>query len=152
MRKKFHQRKYSRDLLKKFGMLECKPIATPIEPNDKMCAQEGKNLEDMTKYRQLVSSLIYLTQTQPDISFEVGVMSRYMHNPKKHHMEVARRMLRTRRSTIGFVFKLGAGVVSWCSKRQPTVLLSTTKAEYRTTIVATQESTWLMLSNSFSAK
>ncbi|KAH0781371.1 hypothetical protein KY290_000969 [Solanum tuberosum] len=124
-------------------MLECKPIATPIEPNDKMCAQEGKNLEDMTKYRQL---------TQPDISFEVGVMSRYMHNPKKHHMEVARRMLRTRRSTTGFVFKLGAGVVSWCSKRQPTVLLSTTEAEYRTTIVATQESTWLMLSNSFSAK
>jgi len=25
-----HQQKYSRDLLKKFGMLECKPIATPI--------------------------------------------------------------------------------------------------------------------------
>lgn len=28
------QQKYSRDLLKKFGMLECKPISTPMEPND----------------------------------------------------------------------------------------------------------------------
>ncbi|WMV08661.1 hypothetical protein MTR67_002046 [Solanum verrucosum] len=49
----------------------------------------------------------------------------------------------TRRSTIGFVFKLEARVVSWCSKRQPIVLLSITEAEYRTTVVATQESNGL---------
>jgi len=67
-----------------------------------MCAHEGKDLEDVTKYRQLVGSLIYLTQTRPDISFGVGVMSLYMHNPKKHHMEVARRMLRYVKSIIGY--------------------------------------------------
>ncbi|XP_060181239.1 secreted RxLR effector protein 161-like [Lycium barbarum] len=172
-----HQQKYSRDLLKKLGMLECKPIATPIEPNAKMCVHGGKDLEDVTMYRQLVGSLIYLTQTRPDISFAVGVMSRYMHNPKKHHMEAVQRMLRyvkssidygllykkgeecklvgycdsdyagdhdTRRSTAGFVFKLGDGAISWCSKRQPTVSLSTTEAEYRAAAVAAQESTWLM--------
>lgn len=38
------QQKYSRDLLKKFRMLECKPISTPIEPNTKMCAYERKHL------------------------------------------------------------------------------------------------------------
>lgn len=37
-----HQQKYSRDLLKKFGMLGCKPIATPIEPNAKMCGTKGR--------------------------------------------------------------------------------------------------------------
>jgi hypothetical protein len=50
----------------------------------------------------------------------------------------------TRRSTTGYVFKLGSGTISWCSKRQPTVSLSTTEAEYRAAAMAAQESTWLM--------
>ena len=68
-------------------MLECKLISTPMEPNAKMCAHEGKDLEDATMYRQLVGSLIYLTLTRPDISYAVGVMSQYMQNPKKPHLE-----------------------------------------------------------------
>ncbi|KAK6138834.1 hypothetical protein DH2020_027421 [Rehmannia glutinosa] len=171
------QQKYSKDLLKKFGMIGCKPISTPMEPNSKMCAHEGKDLEDTTMYRQLVGSLIYLTLTRPDISFSVGVMSRYMQNPKKTHLEAVRRILRymkstldygilykrggdckvigycdadyggdhdTRRSTTGYVFMLGSGAISWCSKRQPTVSLSTTEAEYRAATMAAQESTWLV--------
>ena len=46
-----HQQKYSKDLLKRFEMLKCKPISTPIEPNAKLCALEGKDLEDATMYR-----------------------------------------------------------------------------------------------------
>ncbi|XP_035830842.1 secreted RxLR effector protein 161-like [Helianthus annuus] len=53
--------------------------------------------------------------------------------------------LDTRRSTTGFVFKLGRGAVTWCSKRQPTVSLSTTEAEYRAATMAAQEVTWLWL-------
>ncbi|KAM2723556.1 hypothetical protein EV1_026500 [Malus domestica] len=172
-----YQQKYSKDLLKKFGMLECKPTLTPMEPNAKMCAHEGKDLEDATMYRQLVGSLIYLTLTRPDISYAVGVMSQYMQNPKKPHLEAVRRILRyvkstidygllykkgedcklvgycdanyagdhdTRRSTTGYVFKLGSGTISWCSKRQPTVSLSTTEAEYRAAAMAAQENAWLV--------
>ena len=50
----------------------------------------------------------------------------------------------TRRSTTGYVFSLGSGAISWCSKRQPTVSLSTTEAEYRAAAMAAQESTWLI--------
>jgi len=82
-----YQQKYFRDLLKKFEMLECKPISTPMEPNCKMSAHEGKDLEDTMMYRQLVGSLIYLTLTRPDITYVVGVMSRYIQNPKKSHLE-----------------------------------------------------------------
>ncbi|KAE8675571.1 tir-nbs resistance protein [Hibiscus syriacus] len=138
------QQKYVKDLLKRFGMLECKSTSTPMEPNVKICSHEGKDLEDATMYRQLVGSLIYLTLTRPDISYAVGVMSRYMQNPKKPHLEAVRRILRyvksiidygllykkgedcklvgycdadyardhdTKRSTTGYVFKLGSGTI-----------------------------------------
>jgi hypothetical protein len=78
-----HQKRYSKDLLKKFGMVNCKPISTLMEANAKVCALEGKDLEDATMYRQLVGNLIYLTLSRPDISHAIGVMSRYMQNPKK---------------------------------------------------------------------
>ncbi|KAE8711941.1 Detected protein of unknown function [Hibiscus syriacus] len=168
---------YAQDMLKRFGMLECKSTSTPMEPNVKMCIHEGKDLEGATMYRQLVGSLIYLTLTRPDISYAVGVMSRYMQNPKKPHLEVVRRILRyvnstidygllykkgedcklvdycdvdyaghhdTRRSTTGYVFKLGSGIISWYSKRQPTVSLSTIEAEYRAATMTAQESTLLI--------
>jgi hypothetical protein len=38
--------------------------------------------------------------------------------------------LEDRRSTIGFVFMIGGGAISWSSKRQPTIALSATEAEY----------------------
>jgi len=45
----------------------------------------------------------------------------------------------TRRSTTGYIFMLGSRVISWCSKRQPTVSLSTTTVEYRVVAMAAQE-------------
>ncbi|XP_030449110.1 uncharacterized mitochondrial protein AtMg00810-like [Syzygium oleosum] len=171
------QQKYARDLLKKFGMLDCKPISTPLDGNAKLCAEEGRELEDSSMYRQLVGSLIYLTITRPDIAFAVGVVSRFMEKPRKPHLDAAKRILRyvkktfdfgllykkessgelvgrcdagyagdqhTRRSTTGYSFHLGSAVVSWCSKRQPTVSLSTTEAEYKAVEMAALESMWLV--------
>lgn len=101
------QQKYTRDLLKRFGMMDCKPISTPIDANVKVCAHEGKDLEDAIMFRQLVGSLIYLTMTRPDISFAVGVVSKFMQKPKKPHLEAARRILRYIKSTIdyGIIYK-----------------------------------------------
>nr|GEW40517.1 retrovirus-related Pol polyprotein from transposon TNT 1-94 [Tanacetum cinerariifolium] len=54
-----HQQKYSRDVLKKFGMTNSKPNSTPIEPKAKMCAYEGHDLEDAMMYRQLVEEDVF---------------------------------------------------------------------------------------------
>ncbi|XP_039014812.1 secreted RxLR effector protein 161-like [Hibiscus syriacus] len=50
----------------------------------------------------------------------------------------------TCRLTTGYMFTLGSGTISWCSKRQPTVFLSITKAEYRAATMEAQESTWMI--------
>ncbi|GBM10195.1 Retrovirus-related Pol polyprotein from transposon TNT 1-94 [Araneus ventricosus] len=47
-----------------------------------------------------------------------------------------------RRSTTGYVFMIGGGAVSWCSKRQPTVATSTTEAEYMALSAAAKEAIW----------
>ncbi|KAK3018739.1 hypothetical protein RJ639_003033 [Escallonia herrerae] len=113
-----HQQKYSKDMLKKFEMLKCKPISTPMEPNAKMYAHEEKDLEEARMYRQLVGSLIYLTLTRPDISYAVCVMNRYMQNPKKLHLEAVRRILRHVKGTLdyGIIYKKGGDckLVDFC--------------------------------------
>ena len=48
-----------------------------------------------------------------------------------------------RRSTTGYMFKVGAGAVSWNSKRQQTTATSTVEAEYMATSYATKEAIWL---------
>jgi hypothetical protein len=49
----------------------------------------------------------------------------------------------TRRSTSGYVFMMNGGPISWGSKAQPTVSLSSTEAEYKALCLATQEAVYL---------
>jgi hypothetical protein len=51
--------------------------------------------------------------------------------------------LEDRRSTTGFVFMIGGGAISWSSKQQPTIALSTTEAEYMANTQATKEAIWI---------
>jgi hypothetical protein len=48
-----------------------------------------------------------------------------------------------RRSTPGYTFSLGRGSISWASKKQPTVALSSTEAEYMAASNAAREAVWL---------
>jgi hypothetical protein len=49
----------------------------------------------------------------------------------------------SRRSVSGYIFDVAGGAVSWASKRQPTIALSTTEAEYMVASNATKEAIWL---------
>ena len=47
------------------------------------------------------------------------------------------------RSTSGYVFTLSGGAISWCSKKQDYIALSTMEVEYVACSLATQEAIWL---------
>ncbi len=49
----------------------------------------------------------------------------------------------SRRSTSGFVFMLNGAAISWCSKRQPTIALSTAEAEFISASAMVQEVIYL---------
>ncbi|RVW71987.1 putative protein phosphatase 2C 55 [Vitis vinifera] len=65
------QRKYVLDILEETGMLDCKPVDTPMDQNVKLIPGHGEPLGDPGSYRRLVGKLNYLTITRPDISFPV---------------------------------------------------------------------------------
>ena len=67
------QEKYTKDLLKKFKMDECKPIKTPMLSNGHLNLDEGGKLVDQTLYHSMIGSLLYLTASRPDIMFSVCV-------------------------------------------------------------------------------
>ena len=96
------QRQYGLDMLSKYGMVDCKPILMPLDVNAKLSAQVGDVVEDVTMYRKIVGSLIYLTITRPDLSYTVGLESQFMQLPRKPHLDAVRCTLRYVRLTLDY--------------------------------------------------
>ena len=67
---------------------------TPMDSNKKVNSGLDKTLFNKGRYQRLVGRLIYLSHTRPDIGFPVSVVSQYMNNPTKEHMEGVTRILR----------------------------------------------------------
>jgi hypothetical protein len=62
------QGKYTIEILSRFGMLDCKSMATPMVSNLKKLSESSSDLDliDLTMYMQLIGSLMYLVNTTPD--------------------------------------------------------------------------------------
>ncbi|KAK6149272.1 hypothetical protein DH2020_016797 [Rehmannia glutinosa] len=88
------QTKYIRDLMKKFCMEEKTSVKIPMNTSVKMDINTEGKVIDQTRYRTLIRSLLYLTTSRPDITFVVGVCTRFQSAPEKSYMTVAKRILK----------------------------------------------------------
>ena len=95
------QRKYALDILEETGMLDYKPVDTPMDPNVKLVPGQGESLGDPERYRRLVGKLNYLTITRPDISFPISVVSQFLQSLCDSHWNAVIRILRYIKSTLG---------------------------------------------------
>ena len=57
---------------------------------------------DVTQYRQIIGSLMYLTNTRPDICFAVNTLSQYLVQPRCVHLIIAKHVMRYLKGTIDF--------------------------------------------------
>ncbi|KAF1314267.1 Retrovirus-related gag-pol polyprotein, partial [Globisporangium splendens] len=159
------QTKFLHSILSKFGMQDCKPVKTPQDPGLKltknMC-ESGCKHDDTTRgvpHRSAVGCLMYLmVAMRPDLAAAVGVLSQFAADPCPTHWQALKRVFRylqatpthgiagdieSRRSASGYVSVLNGGCVSWRSKKQRSVALSSTEAECMALSEATQEAVWL---------
>lgn len=170
------QRKYARDMLKKFGMESSNGVRNPMVPGNKLTKDGDGALVNPTAFKQLVGSLRYLTATRPDLIYSINLVSRYMERPTDQHMLAAKRILRyvqatidfgvqykrgeeeellgyvdsdyagdedDKKSTSGYAFMFGGAAISWVSKKQPIVTLSTTEAEFVSAANGACQAIWL---------
>ena len=83
-------------------MLECKVMATPMESNLKLLADESLELVGVTHYRQIIGSLMYLKNTRPDIYFVVNTLIQYLVQPRWVQLVAAKHVMRYLKGTIDF--------------------------------------------------
>ncbi|GKB47788.1 retrovirus-related pol polyprotein from transposon TNT 1-94, partial [Tanacetum coccineum] len=158
-----NQSKYALESLKKYGFDSFGPVDTPIVEKSKLDVdKEGKAI-DLSHYRGMIGTILYLTASRPDLQFAISMCARYLARPTEKHLHAVKRIFRylrgtinrglwyskdssidltafadvdhtgcqdTRRSTSGSMQFLGDRLVSWSSKRQKSVAISSTKAEY----------------------
>jgi hypothetical protein len=88
------QMRYTRNILKKFGMDKAKPIKTPMGTNGHLDLDLGSILVDQKVYCYMIGSLLYLCVSRPDIMLSVCMCAKFQVAPKDCHLRVVKRIMR----------------------------------------------------------
>ena len=122
-----HQHRYVTDVLKRFGMSECRSVSTPADYHVRLCktgayrvdrsdtlkgghklqgGSDGDNADALTptrpnaSYREVIGCLLWLSMgTRPDITYAVSQCARYSSDPKPEHWTAVLRILRYLKGT-----------------------------------------------------
>ncbi|MBW0507639.1 hypothetical protein O181_047354 [Austropuccinia psidii MF-1] len=139
-----------------YGMSDCRPFATPLFPNEHLDSPTQSEVDESDKlkinYRSSIGSLSYInTATRTDISYSVSAISWFLQiqgmRQWKAFLHVPRYLksttgVVTRRSVSGHLILLNHRLVIWKTKKQPTVSLSSAKAEYKALCNLASEILW----------
>lgn len=72
---------YAKGLIQRFGMQTSKTSRTPMSSTSKLSKDETGEAVDNKLYRAMIGSLLYRTESRPDLSFSAGVCARYQATP-----------------------------------------------------------------------
>ena len=95
------QRQYTLQLLEDTGFLASKPVSLPMDPKLNLNSSDGELLYDSTQFRRLIEHLLYLTLSQPDLTFAVHKLSQFVSQPRLPHLHALHHLLRYLKSSLG---------------------------------------------------
>ncbi|KAJ9542929.1 hypothetical protein OSB04_029435 [Centaurea solstitialis] len=165
-----NQSKYTHDILKRFDFTGPKSASTPLSTSFQLDADLSGNPVDQKNYRAIIGSLLYLTASRPDIMFatccdpresHLGAVKRILKYlkgtpnfslwyPKDFGFELTAftdsdhaDCKLNRKSTLGACQFLGDKLVSWSSRKQNYVSLSTAEVEYVAATCCCSQVLWM---------
>ena len=77
-----NQAKYTQDMLKRFKMENLSGAKTPMQLKCSLDLDSNGKDVDQKVYRSMISSLLYLCASRPDIMLSVGMCARFQASPK----------------------------------------------------------------------
>ncbi|XP_050914873.1 secreted RxLR effector protein 161-like [Lathyrus oleraceus] len=91
-------------------MLNCNAVVTSVESGQKLEEDNDEERVYITMYKQMIGSLRYICNSRPDINFIVGLLSKFMHNPRKSHMLAGKRVLIYIKGTLRYCVFFSYGI------------------------------------------
>ncbi|MDV2888533.1 hypothetical protein RYX45_25560, partial [Alkalihalophilus pseudofirmus] len=76
-----NQGKYVKDLLTKYSLTHSSAMKTPMASTCKLYLDPDGKSVDISVYKGMIGSLLYLTASRPDIMFSTCLCARYQANP-----------------------------------------------------------------------
>ncbi|GJY42607.1 retrovirus-related pol polyprotein from transposon TNT 1-94 [Tanacetum coccineum] len=139
----FNQYKYIKEMLKKFGLEDSKPMKTPMSSDTKLTKDEECESVDSTKYRGMIAVkriFRYIKgTTHLGLWYPKGTdIETVVYADSDHAGDYV-----DRKSTSGICTFVGCCLTSWFSKKQTALAISTTKAEYVSARKACQQALWM---------
>ena len=86
-------------------MMDCKELTTPLASNLKLLSDASSKSINATMYRQMIGSLMYLTNMRPYIFFVVNTLSQFLIDPRHVHLIAVNHILRYLRGIVDYGLK-----------------------------------------------
>nr|GEY60887.1 ribonuclease H-like domain, reverse transcriptase, RNA-dependent DNA polymerase [Tanacetum cinerariifolium] len=87
------QSAHTNKILQEAGMLDCNETLIPMDPGTRLTKVIEGTMVNSTEYRSLIGCLRYLLHTRPYLSYSVGLLSRFMQEPREQHMKAIKQVL-----------------------------------------------------------
>ncbi|GJX47317.1 retrovirus-related pol polyprotein from transposon TNT 1-94 [Tanacetum coccineum] len=78
----------------KYGMESSDPMDTPMVKKSKLDEDTQGKAVDPTHYCGMVGTLMYLTASRPDLTFDVSMCARYQAKPTEKHLHAVKRIFK----------------------------------------------------------